>query len=115
MPIVTPEELATALRWDDVERASALQAIQLAEDSVTDAIGAATAEVPWPASVKWVVLRVALRVYANPLSASQESSGVMSLTLDPVRALLSDDERAELDRLVGGSVGGSGVFTVTPY
>lgn len=60
-------------------------------------------DAPLPAALEPIVLRVAIRTFANPLGISSETIGDYTWRADnrPVGTVLSPDERAEIARVMG--------------
>ena len=76
--------------------------VEDAETAVRTEAGLAD-EAPLPAALDPIVLRVAIRTFANPLGVSSETIGDYTWRADgrPVGTVLSPDERAEIARVMG--------------
>lgn len=84
-------------------------AIDLAVERVETVIA------PAPALARGIVLELAVQNYTNPTRARSSTTGPFSSTYDAVSAHLSDQQRAELERIKQGEQGTErGAFTIHP-
>lgn len=86
----------------DSEHERVQAALEDAEIAVRVEAGLST-DAPLPAALEPIVLRVAIRTFANPLGISSETIGDYTWRADnrPVGTVLSPDERAEIARVMG--------------
>jgi hypothetical protein len=116
--IITTTDLASYLREPNPDEAVLGLLVELANGIVTDAVGT-DLTAPYPAGVRAVTLEVAARAYRNPEGASSETIDDYTFRRDGATAsggvYLTDTERTDLARLVGGRARVRSVRLVTGY